>query len=254
MNVAAAIGDQPVSRGGRKRDRDGPERRCIATGESGSTDLLIRFVVSPDGEAVPDVAGKLPGRGAWLTADRLLVQRAVTKRLFSRGFRQQVRVAEDLPDRLEELLARRLIEGLSMARKAGQLVTGAEKVRARITGGTTSMLLQAHDGAADGIAKIARLADAVSGGQIARIGVLSSSELGLAFGRDYAVHAALDQGGFTARVRVDAARLSGFRAVEAPQRQTVVQKPSIGPQDGSTCTVNSGRERAINGASNKDDT
>ncbi|MEM6662503.1 MAG: DUF448 domain-containing protein, partial [Pseudomonadota bacterium] len=57
-----------MTRGGRRKDRDGPERRCIATGETGATDRLIRFVLAPEGGLVPDLAARLPGRGAWLTA------------------------------------------------------------------------------------------------------------------------------------------------------------------------------------------
>lgn len=204
--------EAPLARGGRKKDRDGPERRCIATGESGSVGPLIRFVLGPDGSAVPDVAGKLPGRGAWLTADRALVEKAVKKRLFSRAFRQPVEVQDDLADLLEHLLTNRVIDMVSMARKAGQAVTGAEKVRARIREGSAGVLLQASDGAADGRAKLSQLAKAAGGDQITEISVLTAQELGLAFGREFAIHAALDAGGFAARVCAEAARLSGFRS------------------------------------------
>lgn len=204
--------DEPMTRGGRRKQRAGPERRCIATGESGATDRLIRFVVSPGGEAVADLAGRLPGRGAWLTADRALVDRAVKKRLFSRAFRRPVEVAPDLADRLESLLARRLVETISLARRAGAAVAGAEKVRARILSGTVSVLIQATDGAADGREKLRKLAAAASEGTIESIEMLDSAELGLAFGREFAIHAALDAGGLAARACAEATRLSGLRA------------------------------------------
>ena len=44
------------------------------------------------------------------------------------------------------------------------------------------------------------------------IGCLSSGELGLAFGRERAIHAALAAGGLTKRVVEEAARLEGLRA------------------------------------------
>jgi uncharacterized protein len=200
-----------MTRGGRRKERDGPERRCIATGESGPTDRLIRFAVSPDGEVVPDLAAKLPGRGVWLTADRALAGRALKKRLFARAFRSQVKVADDLPDRLEALLAERMVALIGLARKAGQAVTGAEKVRARIVSGQAAVLIQARDGAPGGRAKLAALARAAGDGRIAQIELLDSAELGLAFGRDFAIHAALDTGGFAARLLGEARRLSGFR-------------------------------------------
>lgn len=204
-----------MTRGGRRKQRGEPERRCIATGESGPVDRLIRFALSPDGEVVPDLAGKLPGRGVWLTADRALVGRAVKKRLFARGFKAQVKVSEDLADWLEALLADRMVALIGLARKAGQAVTGAEKVRARITSGAAGLLVQARDGAPAGRRKMAALAHGAGvrapGGRIGLVELLDSTELGLAFGRDFAIHAALDAGGFAARLEAEARRLSGFR-------------------------------------------
>jgi hypothetical protein len=200
-----------MTRGGnRGKNRGEPERRCIATGESGPTDRLIRFVLGPAAEVVPDLAAKLPGRGVWLTAERALVERAVAKKLFSRAFGAQAAAPADLADRLEALLAQRLIELIGLARKAGQAVTGFEKVRARLKEGSAGALVQASDGAADGKAKLARMAGGVPGGVLV-IEVLDSTELGLAFGRDFAIHAALDRGGFADRAIGEAARLSGLR-------------------------------------------
>ena len=175
---------------------------------------MIRFVLSPEGEVVPDLAGKLPGRGAWVTAERALVERAAKKRLFSRSFRTQAQVPEDLADRLEAQLAQRLIELIGLARKAGQAVAGFEKVRERLRAGQkgrpVGALVEATDGAADGRGKLARLA-----GGIPVVAVLTGRELGLAFGRDFAIHAALDRGGFADRAIAEALRLEGLR-VTAP--------------------------------------
>jgi len=209
-----------MTRGGRKRERDGPERRCIATGESAPARGLIRFVLGPDGDVVPDIAGRLPGRGVWLTADRALAERAAAKRLFARAFRGEVVVPADLPALLERLLAGRLVEIVSLARKAGQAVTGFEKVRerlggrggARARGRRAMVLVEASDGAPDGRAKLAALAP-----DLPVIGVLGASELGLAFGRDFAIHAALDAGGLADRALTEAARLAGFRIGGAPE-------------------------------------
>ncbi len=233
-----------MTRGGALKSRTGPERRCIASGESGSPDRMIRFARSPAGEVVPDLAGRLPGRGAWVTADRALVERAVAKRLFSRAFRAQSRAPEDLADRLEAMLAQRLVDVIGLARKAGQAVAGFEKVRARLRGGrkgrpgehAVGALLEAADGAADGREKLARLA-----GGIPVIAVLTGRELGLAFGRDFAIHAALDRGGFADRAITEALRLEGLRAVAsngAPERRAAAvgnarhEGPAAGPGQG----------------------
>ena len=195
-----------MTRGGQPKQREAPERRCIATGVSGETAGLIRFVLDPEGGLTPDLAERLPGRGAWLSATRDAAALAAKKRLFSRGFRQPVEVSADLPDQLERLLARRLVEAVSLTRKAGLAVNGFEKVKSRLKQGGVGVLLAASDGSDDGRGKLAPLA-----GDAPIISVLTADELGMAFGRDSVVHAALDVGGATERVLREARRLDGFR-------------------------------------------
>lgn len=207
MMAEAGDRESEMARGGRRKDRAEPERRCIATGESGPARPLIRFVLGPGDTVVADLAGRLPGRGAWLTADRALVAKALKKNLFARAFRRPVKVEADLADRLEDLLARRLVELIAMARKAGQAVTGFEKTRARLAEGRVGVLVSASDAAADGRGKLERIAPEGVG----RITLLDSGELGLAFGRDFAIHAALDAGGIADRALIEAGRLAGFR-------------------------------------------
>lgn len=156
---------------------------------------------------MPDLAGKLPGRGVWLTAERGLVETATKKRLFSRGFKTQAMAPEGLADLLERLVAERLIQIIALARKAGQAVTGFEKVRARLSVPAKGVLIEAADAGQDGRAKLARLADGWP-----RIEALTGQELGLAFGRAFAIHAALDKGGLAERALTEAGRLSGLRA------------------------------------------
>lgn len=195
-----------MTRGGTARDRDGPERRCIASGASGGTERMVRFVLDPEGRLTPDLAERLPGRGVWLTSDRASVAKAVKKRLFSRAFRQPVEAADDLADRLEALLAQRVIDAVGLARKAGLAVTGFEKVRARLKSGTVGALFAASDGAPDGRRKLAAIK-----GEVALVETLSSAELGAAFGKDAAIHAALAAGGATERALREARRLDGLR-------------------------------------------
>lgn len=155
---------------------------------------------------VPDVAGRLPGRGAWLTASRPLVELAAKKKLFSRSFKSQVAVPEDLASVLERRLVEKLVSTISLARKAGDAVTGFEKTKAIVLSGNCALLIQASDGAEDGVNRIARLA-----GTLPRIGLLTAQELGLAFGRDFAIHAALGPGGLAERAKIEARRLAGMR-------------------------------------------
>jgi predicted RNA-binding protein YlxR (DUF448 family) len=235
-----------MTRGGMTKTRGEPERRCIATGESGPTDRLVRFVLGPDGQVVPDLAERLPGRGVWLTAQRSLIEKVVAKKLFSRAFKAQAMAPADLADRLEALLAQRLINVIGLARKAGQAVTGFEKVRARLKDGNAGALVQASDGAADGKAKLTRLADGLSDGEAKRvpgIEILDSTELGLAFGRDFAIHAALDRGGFADRAIGEAARLCGLRPSDAMTDATRQISAQTGLQAGAQTGAQAGDVR-----------
>ncbi|MCT8158533.1 RNA-binding protein [Pseudoruegeria sp. SHC-113] len=195
-----------MSRGGRDKDRGEPERRCIATGEVAPKAGLIRFVVGPDGTVVPDLAEKLPGRGLWVSADRAALELAAKKKLFSRAARQQVAVPEGLADHVEALLARRVVDLISLARKAGLAVTGFEKVKDWIVSGRGAVLIQANDGSERGKSKLRP-----PPGKGAYIDVLSASELGLAFGRENVIHGALAAGGLTTRVVEEATKLTGLR-------------------------------------------
>ena len=202
-----------MTRGGAARDRDEPERRCIVTGTSGPKAGLIRFVLSPEGEVVPDVLGKLPGRGLYVSADRAMLDKAAAKGLFARAAKAPARAPADLADLVEQALVQRLIGLISLERKAGRAVTGFEKVKDWLTKGEAAVLLQASDGSERGKSKLYP-----PEGPDTFVGVLTSAEIGLAFGRDYAIHAALAAGGLSRRVVEEAARLSGLRGLGGGMR------------------------------------
>ena len=197
-----------MTRGGREKDRDDPERKCIATGESRPKAGLIRFCLGPDGQIVPDVLGKLPGRGIYVSATRAAIDKAVKKNLFARAARQPVKLPEGLADLVERLVAQRTVDLLSMARKAGEAVTGYEKVKDWLVKGKGVTLIQASDGSERGKTKLH-----APDGENGFIGCLSAGEIGLAFGRERAIHAALAAGGLRSRVVEEAAKLAGLRGL-----------------------------------------
>ncbi len=197
-----------MARGGQAKTRGEAERRCIATGESQTRSGLIRFVVGPDGAVVPDVLGKLPGRGIWVSADRDALETAVSKRLFTRAAKAQVIVPDGLPDAVEAALVRRVTELLSMARKAGTAVAGFEKAKGWLETGTARGLFQASDGSERERSRLRP-----PPGKDSFFRVLTASELGLSFGRERVIHAALGAGGLTDLVIEDARRLSGVRGM-----------------------------------------
>jgi predicted RNA-binding protein YlxR (DUF448 family) len=185
----------------------GPQRRCLVTGEERPKAELVRFVVGPDGAIVPDVDGRLPGRGLWTVARREAVAEAVRRRVFARGAKRPVQVAPDLADQVEALLARRCVEGLGLARRAGQAVCGFERVRDWIGRGKCGALVTAAEPSADGRGKLA-------GSGVPVAAVLRAEELAAAFGREATAYVGVARGALAERILIDAARLSGFRAPE----------------------------------------
>lgn len=190
---------------------DGPMRKCIATGEVRPKDELIRFVIAPDGTVTPDIAGKLPGRGLWVAAGRDALDQACKRKAFSRAARRQVDIPRDLTDRVEGLLARRCIDLLSLARRAGEAVTGFEKAGAALKSGKAAIYVSAKDAGLDGVGKL----DRQRGGAV-HVDCLAREELGRAFGRDDAVHCVLMRGGLSGAFLHEAKRLSGFRTAGTP--------------------------------------
>lgn len=198
-----------MTRGGAEKDRDGAtERKCIVTGEVQPKPGLIRFVIGPAGQLVPDIAGKLPGRGVYVSADRSVIEKAVKKKLFARALKQPVEVPEGLADEVERQVVRRVVELLSLARKSGDAVAGFEKVKSWLDREEAQVLLQASDGSGRGKSKL-------STPHFGRyIGWLTADELGMAFGRQTVIHAALASGGLAPRVVEEAQRLRGLRELK----------------------------------------
>ena len=195
-----------MTRGGRQNDQDDPERKCIVSGEVQPKAGLIRFCLGPEGMVVPDILARLPGRGFYVSANRAMIDKAAAKGLFSRAARQPVKSPEALSDLVEALLLRRVIELISLARKASGAVMGYEKVKEWLSSGKAVLLIQAADGSERGKTKLR-----APEGEGRFIGFLTAQELGLAFGRERAINAALAAGGLTSRVVEDAARLWGLR-------------------------------------------
>jgi hypothetical protein len=190
-----ALADPDLDHGPRT-DRSATMRMCAVSREVRPIDELIRFVVAPSGDVIPDVKRKLPGRGLWVGASRKTVAEAVRRNQFSRGFKRNVRAAATLPDDTEALLERSCTEALAMAAKAGQVVPGFAKVEGLLGQGRAEALIHASDGAADGIRKL----DAIAGQRIGNSGesrglpivtALTSAQLDLALGRSNVIHAAL---------------------------------------------------------------
>jgi len=192
----------------------GVQRHCALTRELKPVDDMVRFVIGPGGQVVPDVKRKLPGRGLWITGTRDAIVEAFKRNVFAHGFRQEVRVSADIAGTTDEMLERAALDALAIAGKAGRLVTGFTKVEAAIEQDEVEALIHATDAAADGTRKLnaaLRRKTAENPREIAVVDLFSGRQLDLALNRPNVVHAALlaGPGGETFLARV--ARLKRFR-------------------------------------------
>ena len=197
----------------------GMERTCALTRTLKPVDDMIRFVVGPAGDVVPDLKRKLPGRGIWITATRSALEQAVKGNVFARGFKRNVRPAADLPEATERLLQQSALDALAIAGKAGQVIGGFAKVEATIGRDDLKALIHAADAAEDGKRKLdAALAGKIpeKSREIAIITGLTGEQLDLALNRPNVVHAALLAGPVSETFVARAKRLERFRTGQSP--------------------------------------
>lgn len=209
--LAAAQSEDDLDGGPNK---SAAERFCAVTREHKPVEAMIRFVLSPEREVIPDVRRKLPGRGLWVTAARRTVDEAVRRNVFARGFKTDVRMNATLADMTDGLLVRSALDALAMAGKAKLVLTGFGKVEDAIGRERLVALIHAADAAADGKRKIGAVLHR-NELEIRVVEAFSSEQLDLALGRINVVHAALLPGSASDTFVARASRLDGFRADDA---------------------------------------
>jgi len=195
------------------------ERKCIVKRQTAERDELLRFVLGTSqedgnqakpGVVVPDLKEKLPGRGVWVSCKKSCVEEAVQKKLFSRGFKAPCIVSGDLPDIVDALLEKRCLDTLSLAKKAGQVVKGFDKVYSAMSKTTLEILIEATDGAEGGQKKLEKKFLAVfPEGKIIKL--FTSWQMDMAFGSTNVIHAAITHGNMTQNVLAAIDKLAKYR-------------------------------------------
>ena len=215
MNAEARDIDTELDDGPHAR---GPERLCVLTRTVRPVADLIRFVVGPDGEVVPDLKSKLPGRGVWVTGTRPVLEDAVKRKVFARGFKRDVRLPADLAARTERLLEQAALDALAIAGKARLVAAGFTKVASALEDEEAVALLHAADASPDGVRKLDAVRRRQPGNQLRVIEFLTSAQLDLALGRPNVVHAALLAGSASDTFLSRSRRLERYRTGGAGDR------------------------------------
>lgn len=191
--------------------RQAKTRECALTREIKPVEDLFRFALGLDNVLVPDVDAKAPGRGVWITLSEKAVEQAIAKKAFARSLKQQVTVPLDLAQLVRTRLEQRLLGALGLARKGGQLLTGAAKVTGAIAKPGILALFTATDAAPDGRNKMLATAKArAQDGLVTHFELLTSLQLGLALGQENVIHAALTEGAAAKSALSRAQRLARY--------------------------------------------
>lgn len=197
-----------------KRGHKPKERRCIAKCEVRERYNMIRFVTDPTGVVVPDILGKLPGRGVWVSSDSCSLSEVISKSAFSRSFKSKVKVLDDLLSMTESLLSRRVLGLVTMARKAGSISIGFDQVQSMAREAEVAIRIEASDGSEDGRGKIRTLSKAMNReynfADPIVVGCFSSNKIGEALSRESIVHAGIKRGKLAKTLTIEVKRLSGF--------------------------------------------
>ena len=187
-----------------------PIRRCLASGDSKQQADMIRFVISPDNIITPDVKGDLPGRGLWVSANRDALETVIAKRLFNRGAKKQVTVPDNLLDSIVAIYEKRCLSNLSLANRAGQVIMGRDNVKTALQNNqNVACLIQGHNASTKELDKLAVIATATD---TPVMRPFTAEQMGGAFGKEYAVHAVLTNGGLAELFINDSKKLCKIRA------------------------------------------
>lgn len=198
------------------------QRKSIVSGRIVEEDQLIRFVLDPEKTVIPDIDANLPGRGTWIEASRTHIDEAVRKKLFNRSFKLSVNVESDLANRVEQRLQARILSLIGLARKSGDLIVGFHNVLASIGKGASGILFEANDGALANRKEVLKKIEQVQqdkfattpaspNQQIRIVTTVTSSDLGLALGRDNVVHALVTNAGLNRKIAIALRKFEGMR-------------------------------------------
>ena len=161
-------------------------RKCIATGQIKPKNELLRFVKTPDNRIVPDFNNKLEGRGLYVSISRKALKTAIEKNLFIKSLHMHLKIEENFLSMVEQLLYKRGLDSINLARKAGALVTGFEKVKEKILKNKVAFLIEAQDAGQDGAQKLKAIS-----ANLETLKVYTVQDLDMAMSKVNTVHVAV---------------------------------------------------------------
>ncbi len=218
------------------KDKHVPERKCILSGEHDARHNLIRLALGPDGQVAPDVRAKAPGRGAWIGVDRAALDAAQSKGklkgALSRAFKTgDLFIPADLGARTEAALRQAALDRLGLEARAGNLITGGEKIETAARRGEVHLLIHASDAGADGNSKLDQAWRVGGGEEQGLVFPADRAILSLALGRQNVVHVAIIDRAAASRVLHAIERWRAFIGPDAGLSAAAAASPIVSAVD-----------------------
>ena len=214
-------------------------RRCVISGESGAREAMIRLALSPDGDILPDVQAKAPGRGAWIGVSKAALTEALgngaLKAGLARAFKigkggPKLAIAQDLPEKIEAALRRAVLDRLGLELRAGFLCLGSQRIADTARSGQIALLAHALDARHDGMSKLDqawRVGNDKEGSGLRGLRLpLDRDTLSVALGRENVVHLGLVDPAAAKRVRGILDKLIAFLDEPPPDDRTACERVS----------------------------
>ncbi|MBE6453689.1 MAG: DUF448 domain-containing protein [Alphaproteobacteria bacterium] len=180
-------------------------RKCIVTGQLIDKEQLLRFTILPDNTVVPDFKKKLPGKGFYTLNSRSVLLKAINNNLFAKASKSNAKVSLCLIEQVEHILNKQALDIVSLARKAGILILGMDKVKEAIKKGNVAFLHEAINAGEDGHNKILTIAK-----NIEIFNLFKIEELDKELARENTVHLAFVKSNMAQSVRETFVRLTSF--------------------------------------------
>lgn len=189
--------------------KEAPQRSCLGCRSVKDKADLIRFVLAPDRTLVPDLLTKLPGRGAYTCLKAGCLRQALVRKQFQRAFKGEVTAlpADEMVRQVAEKMLGHIESYLSLANKAGKVVSGTDTVLDSLRRQTAGLVLVAEDTAPESARRVRDLAERVG---ITCHSLASKDRLGELLGKEFRSVVAVLHGSFVAVLLHEITRFRNF--------------------------------------------
>jgi predicted RNA-binding protein YlxR (DUF448 family)/ribosomal protein L30E len=194
----------------RQKQLEKPQRSCLGCRQTRNKDELLRFVLSPQGELVPDIESKLPGRGAYTCISETCLRASLKQRQFSRAFKREVvtATADEMTVQVSDIMQGRILGYIGLANRAGQVISGGSMVSDAIRSGNKPGLVLVARDVSESIGDKIELLASVQ--HIRCFHTMKKDDFGAILGKAPRSAVAIRAGGFVAQITHEIERYRNF--------------------------------------------